>query len=413
MIRRENWTAGRDGATSGLGPMMHQIAAVGGDQLLRDALRDASYISGGTHDFYHYPARFSPRFARAAIEALSGPGDCVLDPFMGGGTTISESLALGRTVIGTDINALAHFVSTVRTTPLGEVDRARIRTWAACCAAVLASFDLSALDNSHVPNLPRSVRSFVAGALAMADGKLSAGRQRAFARCALLRLGQWALDCRDFGAPSRRRLAARLPDLVETMLAGLSEWLDRCAANAVKRDDIRRRRCLLNRTAVGVGEDDRLRDWRGDVRLVLTSPPYPGVHVLYHRWQYKGRRETSAPYWIADVKDGAGAAYYTFGSRTPTGLSNYFETLTASFTSIKELLAPGALVAQLVAFADAAKYLPRFLSAMEAAGYDEVQWGAGVHRLRRRVPNRRWYARMMEGLDSASEVLLLHTPTLT
>jgi hypothetical protein len=56
------------------------VITVDGDALLRNALQDSSYISGETHDFYHYPARFSPRFARAAIETFSDAADCVLDP---------------------------------------------------------------------------------------------------------------------------------------------------------------------------------------------------------------------------------------------------------------------------------------------------------------------------------------------
>jgi hypothetical protein len=39
-------------------------------------------------------------------------------------------------------------------------------------------------------------------------------------------------------------------------------------------------------------------------KLIVTSPPYPGVHVLYHRWHVDGRRETPAPYWIAGCNDG-------------------------------------------------------------------------------------------------------------
>ena len=104
------------------------------------------------------------------------------------------------------------------------------------------------------------------------------------------------------------------------------------------------RRVLLNKTAGKIGVERTLRPFRGRVRLVITSPPYPGVHVLYHRWQYRGRKETAAPYVIANVNDGSGGSFYTFGSRTPTGMQNYFATLEASFASIRPLLAPDALV---------------------------------------------------------------------
>lgn len=58
------------------------------------------------------------------------------------------------------------------------------------------------------------------------------------------------------------------------------------------------RSLCLHRSAVGLETDPRIvsNDTPG---LILTSPPYPGVHVLYHRWQVQGRKETPAPFWIA------------------------------------------------------------------------------------------------------------------
>ncbi len=82
---------------------------------LREAASDRAYISGWTHNFYRYPARFSPTFAAAAINALSRPDDIVLDPYMGGGTAIVEALAAGRRAIGNDLNSLATFVTRVKT----------------------------------------------------------------------------------------------------------------------------------------------------------------------------------------------------------------------------------------------------------------------------------------------------------
>ena len=86
-------------------------------------------VAGLTHNFYRYPARFSPQFARAAIEAFSKPGDVILDPFMGGATTLVEARALGRHAVGSDINSLSVFLSRVKTTPLSERDLGRIADW--------------------------------------------------------------------------------------------------------------------------------------------------------------------------------------------------------------------------------------------------------------------------------------------
>jgi DNA methylase len=367
-----------------------------------------SYCGGSTHGFYHYPARFSPDVARAVIELFSTTDDLVLDPFMGGGTSIIEGLALGRRMVGIDLNALAHFVADVRTTPLSAQDEQRLRIWA---GEVADRFGGPALDNVRPPgilNLPSAVETFMTGGLACSD-ILPFPRQREFARCALLRLGQWALDCRDFAAPRRRRLARKLPELVEEMFRGLHDFVEICRTAGLPKNGIARHRLLLHRNAIGLHEDPRISALGTRPKLVFTSPPYPSVHVLYHRWQYRGRKETPAPYWIARVPDGFYESYYTGGSRTPTGRENYFKMIEAAFRSVRSIIDPRGLVVQLVGFSNAETQLPRYLGSMYAAGFEEVDVG-GEDRLDRRVPNRKWYAKLKGAVDASSELLLFHRP---
>src|SRR5688572_15610670 len=87
-------------------PHTNSISA-GTFAVLADAAADRKPVSGWTHNFYRYPARFSPRFAAAAIECFSNPGDVVADPYMGGGTSVVEGIVAGRHVIGNDLNSLA------------------------------------------------------------------------------------------------------------------------------------------------------------------------------------------------------------------------------------------------------------------------------------------------------------------
>ncbi len=75
---------------------------------LIDSARDTARVKGLTHEFYRYPARFSPTFVRGAIETFTEPGDWVIDPFAGGGTTLVEAMALGRNALGIDIRAVHH-----------------------------------------------------------------------------------------------------------------------------------------------------------------------------------------------------------------------------------------------------------------------------------------------------------------
>src|ERR1035437_1861328 len=96
----------------------------------RAAVLDGGYVSLGSrrtaspHEFYRYPARFTPSFARAAIAAFTRRGDLVLDPFVGGGTTLVEARLAGRLALGSDLNPLAVFVSRVKARPhtAAEVD---------------------------------------------------------------------------------------------------------------------------------------------------------------------------------------------------------------------------------------------------------------------------------------------------
>jgi len=64
----------------------------------------------GTAGFaaYHwYPARYVPQLAGILINYFSAPGETVLDPFCGSGTTLVECYKSGRFAIGIDVNPTA------------------------------------------------------------------------------------------------------------------------------------------------------------------------------------------------------------------------------------------------------------------------------------------------------------------
>ncbi|MEJ5252599.1 MAG: hypothetical protein HPY54_12050 [Chthonomonadetes bacterium] len=71
-----------------------------------------------THSYHRYPAKFIPQLAQRLITTLSEPGEWVLDPFMGSGTTLVEAKLLGRPSVGVDINPVAYLVSRAKVTPI-------------------------------------------------------------------------------------------------------------------------------------------------------------------------------------------------------------------------------------------------------------------------------------------------------
>ena len=104
-------------------------------------------------------------------------------------------------------------------------------------------------------------------------------------------------------------------------------------------------------SAVGIEEDPAATIYR-PIKLVLTPPPYPGVHVPYHRWQVQGRRETPARFWISSTLDGKGESYYTFGCRQTEQLDSYFDQALAAFRSIDKMANNETLIVQMVAFSE-------------------------------------------------------------
>jgi hypothetical protein len=77
--------------------------------------KSSAYAS---HNFHAFPAKFPPQLPKKFIEGLTEPGDVVLDPMMGSGTTILEAFLAGRRGIGFDIDPMALRLCKVKVTPL-------------------------------------------------------------------------------------------------------------------------------------------------------------------------------------------------------------------------------------------------------------------------------------------------------
>ena len=77
-----------------------------------------------SHNFHAFAAKFPPQLPRLFIEGLTAPGDVVLDPMMGSGTTVVEAFLTGRHGVGFDLDPLAVRICRVKVTPL-DVDQVR------------------------------------------------------------------------------------------------------------------------------------------------------------------------------------------------------------------------------------------------------------------------------------------------
>ena len=383
-----------------------------------EAVHHSDPVTGYTHDFYRYPARFSPVFARNVIKAFTKPGDLLIDPFMGGATTLVEARVLGRRCIGADINELSSFLAKTKTKIIFKRDLDAVYEWAISLEDVLNLHNPPIRDGWWIEEgYQRNIngkstwptRKTIEFILAYLD-ELETVSQRRFARCALLKTSQWALDCTT-KIPSASEFRDKFIQNITEMSEGALEFskVARKSDRLYETNDFRT--ICLNRSAAGLEEEPIIKE-AGRPKLILTSPPYPGVHVLYHRWQINGRKETPAPFWIVNAQDGHGSSFYTMGDRKQKGLKQYYEYLFEAYTSLSIIAGKNTILVQMVGFSKPSLQLQIFLDGIEAAGFSECKFSSLANmpdgRLWRTVPNRKWYATSKGTIGSSKEVVLFH-----
>ena len=99
-------------------PVENLVTSLSGDLNFAENAKNA-HLSHKAHSF---PAKFPPQLPRKFILELTNPGDIVLDPMMGSGTTLLEAYLEDRLAIGFDIDPLAMLLAQVKTTSYNTVE---------------------------------------------------------------------------------------------------------------------------------------------------------------------------------------------------------------------------------------------------------------------------------------------------
>ena len=324
----------------------------------------------------------------------------------------------GRRAIVADINPLATFVTRVKTTPLSRAQKHLVENWIndvvtdAKIYRGAIDFDqwrnagyLRHIESRDTWRITKLIR------LALEWLPTQDPHAEQFCRCVLLRTAQWAFD-----------LGNRIPKVNEfrNVMAGhghgmldvLTELSPKLISSAPHLD-------ILDSALPGLSGHPRVQEI-GRPDLILTSPPYPGVHVAYHRWKLFSRKETPAPYWIADRKDSNGIAHYTMSARSGRDLRNYYAKLHAAYVDLAAIASDQTTLVQIVGFSDPQNHLPRYLDTMTSAGFTEFRLPKEFAdtedgRLWRAVPGRRWWTQAHSRRDvtsqTAKEVVLFHKPS--
>jgi DNA modification methylase len=269
--------------------------------------QDSAYAS---HNFHAFPAKFPPQLPKAFIDVLTQPGDLVLDPMMGSGTTPLEAFIACRKAIGFDIDPLAVLVSTVKVTPLnsylvsktahGLIQRARQLarqegmtrpSWDDKTAEFIQYWfteqtqqELTALITAIHELSDQRLRAFFllafSAVIITKSGGVSLARDLAHTRPHRAKVVYDASGCLLMGEALVQQRPARLEYMTKTIRPAIDEFEKRVQKNIASLKMLREdgQRPLLQ-----FGNAQALPLPDGSIDLIVTSPPYASNAIDYMR----------------------------------------------------------------------------------------------------------------------------------
>lgn len=244
-----------------------------------------------THDIHPYPAKYIPQIPANLIRRLSLPGELILDPFGGSGTTAAEAVRLGRRSISVDANPLATLIGRVKTSGVCEEDKIRldrlasaVQTYALDSAPAI---DLAKIRRwvPDIPNIEKWFSPIVTAELACIRRlitELTEGRSGDIAFLALSRI-----IVRVSNQDSETRYVSKEKNLAPRFT--IRAFMDSLQAIRRRVEQFAELGTLgeaefYTGDSRHVMEDDIAPD---SVGLIVTSPPYPNAtdYHLYHRFR--------------------------------------------------------------------------------------------------------------------------------
>jgi DNA modification methylase len=285
-------------------------------ELLGQDLDFAGRPSGyALHNLHSFPAKFPPQLPRKFIEGLTDPGDVVLDPMAGSGTTLLEAVLAGRQGIAFDIDPLALMLSCVKVTPLGTRQAAQAGHEAIqrAAAAIRASREQPIeapdgrgdprtrefLDYWFAPETQLELSALIGEIDKVEDAAVRAFLQLTFSGIIITKSGgvSLALDLGHTRPHRAKRVidtagrtvleqtpagisSSRLRILTKTLRPALEEFRSRLRTNlkGLVETGFEGGRCL-----VAAGDAQGLPLANDCVDLIVTSPPYASNAIDYMR----------------------------------------------------------------------------------------------------------------------------------
>lgn len=248
--------------------------------------QDSGYAS---HDFHAFPAKFPPQLPRLFIEGLTHPGDVVLDPMMGSGTTVVEAFLGERHAVGSDIDPMAVRLCQTKTTPLPLDTVAQAGYSVLERATRVVQNKASHLSIQFDTRFDPKTRSFIKYwfrpetqqellALILEIEQIPERDIRAFLELAFSAI----IITKSGGVSLARDLAHTRPHRVvgKPVRSALNEFRRRLKGNLTSLADLH---IGTGKTTLFYGDAQRLAIEDASVDLIVTSPPYASNAIDYMR----------------------------------------------------------------------------------------------------------------------------------
>lgn len=348
----------------------------------------------GFAGYHWYPARYVPQLPGILINYFTEPGQLVLDPFCGSGTTLLEAYKFGRRSIGIELNPTAALMTRAKLLPFEATPFARYADEIATSASQLSGEEVAALQARNPLTLQKwdasenaawyhelTLRELLALWTAIYSNPSVYQEVALSAFSAILKAccsqdKHWGWVC-DNVKPKSLLYRNALQKFREKMQDYGT------AAVAVHRESAQLQELTLPPTSARVIQGDCievLQTFEPDgVDFVMTSPPYFGMtdYISSQRLSNLWFDVNSMTLRTKEV----GARYRR---KSQSALQNYLCQMNAAFAQIARVLRPGAFCCVVIGESPSREaYLEQFKEGCDKVGLELTET------LTRRIPKRR------------------------
>lgn len=301
-----------------------------------------------THGLHPYPAKFIPQLPANFIRRFSLPGEIVLDPFGGSGTTAVEAIRMGRRAISLDANPLATLIGKVKSAQLDEDDKRKLTRLKATIEAFSFPADAT-IDslklNDWVPNIPNIQKWFQDNVIIelayikMLIDKITSDTSRDVALASFSKI-----VVRVSNQDSETRYVSKEKNIPNNFCIRL--FLDSLSTTIKKIDQLSAMKGI-EKSAYFTIDSRKIPEnlIPGEsVSFIVTSPPYPNAtdYHLYHRFRL---------FWLGDdprVLGNVEIGSHLKHQRKKSGLEEYIADMSSVLSNCFRLLIPGRYAAFIV-----------------------------------------------------------------